>query len=137
MDNVSFKATLKIDPDVYKNISKDMPAGYPESLVADFKKFINSPKIKAATEGDVIEIKTAKQKGGHGLEMKFISAKLPETFETEIHSSKKEPQISLGSLKYWTLMFLCHKQGEKPRAFESGFKMIERVLFNNQKIFPR
>lgn len=136
MDNVSFKANLKISPDFYKSVSKGMPDGYAETLAADFKKFIDHPKIKAATEGDTVELSAVKQQGGHGIEMKFISDKLPEAFKTEIHTGKTS-KVDLGRLKYWTYMFLCHKQGEKPRAFETGFKMIERVLFNNQKIFPR
>ncbi len=137
MNNVSFKANLIINPNLQKNLPAGTPEEFPEKLINEFREFLNQPKIKQATEGDIIELKKGKHKGGFALEMDFISDKIKEPFKTGIYTNKKIPDIKPGELKYWTYMFLCHKKGEKPRMLESSFGMIERVLFNGQKIFRK
>lgn len=137
MKNISFKASLKIDPSLYTKLPKETPSDFPEKLISEFREFLDLPKIKQATDGDIVELSRAKHTNGFALEMKFITNKLQAPFETGIYTNNKIPTINIKDLKYWTFMFLCHKQGEKPRMFESSFKMIERVLFNNQKIFRR
>lgn len=137
MKNISFKANLNINQNLYKDLPSGTPKEFPETLIQEFTEFLNNPKIKQATEGDSIEIKRAKHTSGFALEMDFVSDKIKEPFKTGIYTNKKIPDIKSNDLKYWTYIFLCHKKGEKLKALESSLKMIERVLFNGQKVFKR
>lgn len=138
MRNISFKASLNIDNNIYKELPSGAQSSKIQNVLGDYTAFLESPALKKATDGDSIIISRAKEKGyGFSLGMKFISDKLKEPFETVICTNKNSNNISSGELKYWTYMFLCAKKGEKPRMCESSFKMIERVLFNGQKVFKR
>ncbi len=137
MKNISFTANLKIDNNLYKNLPKGTSRDFPNKLISEYKAFLEMPKIKQATEGDIIQIKKAKHKPGFALELEFISDKLKEPFKTGIYTNKNIPDFKSQDLKYWTYIFLCAKKNEKPRAFESSFRMIERVLFDGQRIFKK
>lgn len=126
MNNISFKATLKIDPDFYKNIPKGVSKDYPKSLISELTEFINLRGVKEALEGDIIEIKREKVTYGDSLDMKFISDKLSEPFVANI----AEPQIKPKDLRLWTLVFLCKKNNEKQRFGETVFGMVKRIFPN-------
>ena len=137
MDKISFKANLKINKNLYKNLPLGTKAEFPEKLINEFSEFLNHPKIKKATEGDTIELSRGKNSNGFAIEMNFSSPELANDFKTGIYTNKKVPDIKPQELKYWTYLYLCHKQGEQPRLFESSFQMIERVLFDGKKVFNR
>lgn len=137
MNNISFKAELKVNQNLYKNLPAGTPKEFPDKLIGDFENFLKIPQIKKATEGDVIEISKAKHRGGFGIDLNFITKATGKVFQTGVYTNKQTPEINVNDLKYWTYMFLCDKKGESPRTFESSFRMIERVLFNGNRVFKR
>ena len=137
MNNISFKANLKINNNLYKNLPQGTSSDFPVKLIEEYKRFLELPKIKKATDGDIIEIKKAKHTAGYAIELEFLSDKLKEPFKTGIYTNKSIPDFKSQDLKYWTYIFLCAKKNEKPRAFESSYRMIERVLFDGKKIFKK
>lgn len=138
MNNISFRANLELDSSLYEKLPKGTPSDFPDQMISEFREFLDIPNIKAATDGDTIELKSPEHRGyTYALEATFSSESLKETIIQSIYLNEKIPNINPNKLKMWTLAFLCYKKGEKPIGGERERDMIERVLFNGEKIFNR
>jgi len=125
---ISFKANLKVNKDIYKNLKNDNEISYVEGVVDKYKKFLEIHYIKKLSEGDTIELKKGKYRG-YSLELKITNDNMEEPFITGVYTTKKEPTIRCEDLNFQTLLYLCHKKGEKPKLSESSIRYVKRVLF--------
>ncbi len=128
MKNISFKANIVVNNNLYNKLPEGTPVNYTDTLISEYKKFIDHRVIKEVTEGDTIEIYKAPYNRGFAIGMKYYSDKLEEPIESGIYTNKKIPQINAGSLIFQTIQFLIIKSGIEPKFFESHQKSFERAL---------
>lgn len=130
---ISFGANLIIDKSVYNNAKTTEARKSLDSMLSEYKKFLNHPNFEAQTKEDTIELYKPKKNGYHfAIEMKMTSPNLDEPFVTGIYSTKKETDFKSFDLIIQTLLFLCEKKGETPRLSDTIFSYIDRVLFDNK-----
>ena len=129
---ITFGANFRVNNNVYDRLASPEERDAVAKTVSEYEKFVNHPKIEALTEGDTIELKRAKHRGGYALELEITSPKLDEPYITGVYTNKKEPTISHRDLMHQTYLYICHRLGEKPRFFESSFGFIDRVLFDGK-----
>ena len=103
-NNISFKANLVVDKNLYTKLPKGTPEGYTDNLIGEYKKFIEHDVMKKITEGDTIEIYKAPYRQGFAVGLKITSDKFDEPFEGGVFTNKKIPSVSAGSLIFQILM---------------------------------
>lgn len=128
MNSVSFKANLIVDDSLYKKMPVGTPENYTDELVAGYKKFLDHKVIQAVTEGDTVELYKDKYNRGFALGIRYTSDKLDKPIESGIHTNKKIPSVSVGSLIHDTMIYLIIKSGIKPRLGETTPKTFIRAL---------
>ena len=107
--NISFKANLIVDKNLYTKMPKGTPKGYTDNLIGEYKKFIEHDVMKKITEGDTIEIYKAPYRQGFAVGLKITSDKFDEPFEGGVFTNKKIPSVSAGSLIFQTMQFVIAK----------------------------
>ena len=127
MNNVSFKANLVVDKKLYTKMPEGTPEGFTDSLVKEYKKFIDHEVMQKLTEGDTIELYKAPYKPGFALGLKITSEKLQEPFEGGIFTNKKIPNVRVGSLYFQTMQFIIAKAGIEIGYFEPIEKAFIRA----------
>lgn len=128
MNNISFKANLIVNKNLYTKMPEGTPTNYTDNLVNEYKKFLDHRVIKEVTEGDTIEIYKAPYNKGFALGMRYTSDKLKEPIESGIYTNKKIPEVKAGSLIFQTMQFLIAKSDIELKFFEPHFKTFERAL---------
>ena len=128
---ITFGANFSVNNNIYDKLSSDEARKSVEGTVSAYEKFINSPKIKALTEDDTIELRKGISRGNYSLELEITNPKFDKPYITGVYTNKKEPNISHKNLIYQTILYICFKSGEKPRFLESSFSFIKRVFFND------
>ncbi len=134
MRNVSFKANLIIDPNIY-NKPPQASAYDPEGLIAEYKKILEVPAIKKVTEGDTVKISKCayterdgifkegekkRKKQGWGIIIEFVSDKLQKPFVWPVcfgENSTSSPRLY--DFAAATIDFLGQKAGVAPGARET------------------
>lgn len=129
MNNVSFKANLVVNKNLYKNMPQGTPEKYTDELVSGYKKFLDHRVIRHVTDGDTIEISRKPYKQGFALNMKFISPSLEEPLELGIHTNKNIPMVTPSQLIYWTKRFIIEREHITQKSFfEKEIDMFKRAL---------
>ena len=128
MNNISFKANLIVNDNLYNKMPQGTPENYTDDLITDYRKFLDHRVIKKITEGDTIELYRDKYNRGFALGIKYTSDKLEEPIESGIYTNKKIPEVKAGSLIFQTLQFLVIKSGIDLKFFEPHQKTFERAL---------
>ena len=128
MKNISFKANIVVNKNLYNKLPEGTPVNYIDTLISEYKKFLDHRVIKEVTKGDTIEIYKAPYKRGFAIGMKYTSDKLKEPIESGIYTNKKIPQINAGSLIFQTIQFLIIKSGIELKFLETHQKRFERAL---------
>lgn len=126
---IAFGANFSVNKNVYNKLdAQDIEVV--DKTISDYKNFLKCPKIEALTKDDAIELKRAKHHGGFALELEIKNKDFKEPFITGVYTNKKQPTNIFSHLKHETLLYICYKNGEKPRFFESSFGFIKRVFQN-------
>lgn len=128
MNNISFKANLVVNDNLYKKMPQGTPENYTDDLVSDYKKFLDHRVIKKVTEGDTIELYKEPYRPGFALGIRYTSDKLEKPIESGIYTNKKIPEVKAGSIIFQTLQFLVIKSGIEQKYFEPHKKTFERAL---------
>lgn len=132
MNNISFKANLVVNKNLYEKMPDGTPENYTEELVSEYKKFLDGNVIKHVTEGDTIEISRKKYNQGFAIGMKFTSPNLEEPLELGIHTNKKIPSVKASALIYWTTRFIIEREHITPNSFfEKPMNMFKRALVSH------
>lgn len=129
---ISFGANLIIDKSVYNNVKTEEARKSLDSMLSEYKKFVNHPNFIALTKEDTIELYKPKNGYRFAIEMKMTSPKLSKPYVTGVYSAKKETDFKSFDLIIQTLAFLCEKKGETPRLSDTLLSYIDRVLFDNK-----
>lgn len=128
MSELSFCAKLNINPNLYEKIPKVCPNGYPDSVIKKYTEFLELPKIKQMSDGDVIEISRVPYGRGYGVKLSFESAASRLSVEGGVFNSKNEASLSANDLIFQTIQFLGVKYGIEQKMFERHIKYIQRVF---------
>ena len=136
MNNISFKANLIVDKNLYTKMPKGTPKGYTDNLIGEYKKFIEHDVMKKITEGDTIEIYKAPYRQGFAVGLKITSDKFDEPFEGGVFTNKKIPSVSAGSLIFQTMQFVIAKADMTLRCsskIKETFVKAAKKLLEEQK----
>lgn len=128
MNNISFKANLIVNKNLYTKMPEGTPQGYTDGLVEEYKKFLDIPVIKKVTESDTIELFKDKYNRGFAIGIKYTSDKLDEPIESGIYTNKKIPSVKSGSLIFDTMVYLMIKSGIEPKFYEKKEKSFARAV---------
>lgn len=128
MNNVSFKANLVVNKNLYTKMPESTQKDYTDNLIREYKKFLDIGAIKKVTEGDTIELYKAKYNQGFALGIRYTSDKIEEPIESGIYTNKKIPSVHAGSLIHDTMIYLIMKSGIKQNFFESTKKSFIRAM---------
>ena len=134
--NISFKANLIVDKNLYTKMPKGTPEGYTDNLIGEYKKFIEHDVMKKITEGDTIEIYKAPYRQGFAVGLKITSDKFDEPFEGGVFTNKKIPSVSAGSLIFQTMQFVIAKADMTLRCsskIKETFVKAAKKLLEEQK----
>ncbi len=137
MKNVSFKANLIVNQNLYNSLPKQTEENYVENLITDYKKFLDNKFIKEATKNDTIEISRIKYQGGFAIGLKYTSDTLSEPIESGIYTNSKIPSVTPGSLSFQTQQFIIKKSGIKLYFLENHkdrfMRAIKEILKTDKK----
>ena len=128
MKNVSFKANLIVNQNLYNSLPKQTEENYVENLITDYKKFLDNKFIKEATKNDTIEISRIKYRGGFAIGLSYTSDTLSEPIESGIYTNNKIPSVTPGSLIFQTQQFIIKKSGIKVYFLENHKERFIRAL---------
>lgn len=128
MNNVSFKANLVVNKNLYTKIPEGTPQGYTDNLVEEYKKFLDIPVIKKVTEGDTIELYKDRYNRGFAIGIKYTTDKLDEPLKSGIYTNKKIPSVKSCNLIFDTMVYLIIKSGIKQGIVESTEKSFVRAV---------
>lgn len=136
MNNISFKANLIVDKNLYTKLPAGTPEGYTDNLIGKYKEFVEHDVMKKITEGDTIEIYKAPCKHGFAVGLKITSDKFDEPFDGGVFTNKKIPSVSAGSLIFQTMQFVIAKANMTLRCsskINETFVKAARKLLEEQQ----
>ena len=137
MSNISFKANLVINNNLYKKIHEGTPDGYIDNLIQEYRSFLDIPVIKEITEGDTIELYKAPHRPGYAIGIRFISKDLEKPLEGGVFTNKKIPNIHVGSFIFQTMQYIIEKSGIEQRYSErvpKAFIRAVKELYKSNKL---
>ena len=128
MKDISFKAKLIVNPNLYNSLPEQTEENYVENLITDYKKFLDNKFIKEATNNDTIEISRIKYQRGFAIGLRYTSDTLSEPIESGIYTNSKIPSVTPGSLIFQTQQFIIKKSGIKVYFLENHKDRFIRAL---------
>lgn len=135
---ISFGANLIVDKNFGKNPPKRFKSEDFDTMLEEYKTFLEDKNVKRLTEGDVIELSSKNTREGYCVFMDFTQKGEDEPIRVPICKARTvDSPFDALSLKTFTLWFIAQKSGEKPDFLESFFGYIKRGVAEYAKNINR
>ena len=108
---IPFRANLVVSPDIYQHLSAQ-DEGELKNTLAQYKRFLDLPKVKQMSIGDTItKSKARASKGKYSYKLDFDCAVYPDKTiqDAGVYNVSSPKDLSLFMLNLQTIQFLCNK----------------------------